>query len=73
MRCLCRAAFHLNVTTTPLKNAAGRNTCHQHLTICSRYLGTNHEESNMALIEIGFVSGYEVDKNSLNVIFHGKK
>ena len=65
--CLYRAAFHLNVTTSPLKNAAGENTCHQQVIVCSRYMGSQHQESNMALIEIGFVSGYEVDKSSLNV------
>jgi hypothetical protein len=63
-----RAAFHLNVSNVPVQNDAGqKNKCQQQVVVCSRYLGSKHEESNMALIEIGFVSGFEVDKASLNV------
>lgn len=62
-----RAAFHLNVSIVALEKSAGQNTCQQQVVVCSRYLGSKHQESNMALIEIGFVSGYEVDKTSLNV------
>lgn len=51
-----------------LTDATGQKTCHQKLTVCSRYIGSQHiKESNMALIEIGFVSGYEINKASLTV------
>lgn len=60
-----RAAFHLNVTSAAVNNSPG--SCQHQLVVCSRYLKSGEHESNMALIEIGLVSGYEIDKSSLNV------
>lgn len=59
------ALFHLNVSTAQ-ETGGGGEKCRHQLVVCSRYLGSKNQESNMALIEIGFVSGYEVDKVSLN-------
>ena len=54
-------AFDLTLTTAPLNQGA----CGAHnLTICPKYLLS--ESSNMALIEIAMISGYQVDKSSLD-------
>lgn len=53
--------------STAQETGGGGEKCRHQLVVCSRYLGSKNQESNMALIEIGFVSGYEVDKVSLNV------
>lgn len=53
-----------------LTDVTGQMTCHHKLTVCSRYIGSQDiKESNMALIEIGFVSGYQINKASLNVLY----
>ena len=55
------AAFDLSLTTAP----TGHEDCATHkMTICPKYLLA--QSSNMALVEIAMISGYEADKSHLN-------
>ncbi len=56
------AAFELNVTNVEEKE--GVKCGPQRLTVCVRY-ASPQQASNMALLEIGLVSGYETNKSSL--------
>ncbi|CAL7935225.1 unnamed protein product [Xylocopa violacea] len=56
-------AFDLSVSA---RSVAYENECSlQEITICARYKMSD-EESNMALLEIGMISGYVPDRASLN-------
>lgn len=58
-------AFDLTINTEPVMS--GGEWSMQKLTVCSRYKMAD-EESNMALLEIGMVSGYVPDKPSLHAL-----
>jgi len=40
----------------------------QNLTVCVQFTGLHEKESNMALVEVTMVSGFEADQESLNVM-----
>lgn len=58
-------AFDLTLNAEPV--ISGGECSMQKLTICSRYKMAD-EETNMALLEIGMVSGYVPDKPSLHAL-----
>lgn len=58
------AAFELSVAPQPLSSPT---PCSSHrLRVCARYTLSSVASSNMALIEVAMVSGYQAKKDSLH-------
>lgn len=50
------------------RNVRHQGSCDAHeLKVCTQYLGSLDESSNMALMEIDFISGHEADKETIMV------
>jgi len=60
--------IHYSMESIPTKLNSRRSCMSQNLTVCVQFTGLHEKESNMALVEVTMVSGFEADQESLDVM-----